>query len=661
MVTASNPRVSRNIPEGYRAIPISEADRYAPLRLCVLARQTPDPVAGHFVVLRDLHDAIVYLGCVVDAGGTIRDWLELAVQSVDGLESTLPAQRETFCNHALDARWNANARQLRELSPDCLLETGWESNHPLPSFIDLGKGAPVHPGDLQNGGHWELCRADELLQAAGLPPYSTSLFRYLHQAGAGKEGRFVPMVAGAPQNPKTIPSSEVLGKTDHHLPFNPQGGLMMVSTLFPLGFEDYADLLAGKPWKGIEHGKKHLAFDGPYAALEDWNEKQQNPRHLFLGSQGRGGRLVEVFHLKLQLLAEMFRQVRACVSGSQLPFLNLAGDSFRARLGHAGTGLPLFWNSSFLLVKPSDAYALPVETSDFRYFIRARSTGASIYLPEGLGDSLQGTASVRLRKVLPPDQDRTILEGTLVTEERLSGSSNDLAWIRLPLPSGRIDLYGHLYSGEGSAPGEARFRTVPQRLPETVVAALRAAEGVAFARSPFEIVPLLSTPCDLYSLGVLAVRTLFVDEETTLAVALDDVLSLARQVAAEHKPDRPIADRIRTIFDQDKRYYSSLGPHRLTRQEVEAPEAFQWIPPELWYETLGTIIRLFPGIGPDSVCRDFGDVPALALETVFNQPLEAWEKLLIQSRSLIVIDWNLNREVHSAIKSYMERNKSLDS
>ena len=60
------------------------------------------------------------------------------------------------------------------------------------------------------------------------------------------------------------------------------------------------------------------------------------------------------------------------------------------------------------------------------------------------------------------------------------------------------------------------------------------------------------------------------------------------------------------------------------------------------------------------MCRDFGDVPALALETVFNQPLEALEKLLIRSRSLILIDWNLNREVHTAIKSYLERNKSLD-
>lgn len=659
MVTATAPSTTGRIPEGYRAIPISTADQSASLRLCVLVRQTPDPVAGHFVTLRDLHDAVVYLGCVTDAGGVVREWIELWVQNVDGLEASLPAQRETFSNHTLDQRWAQNAARLRALHADGLIQTGWESQHPLPAYLDLAQGAPVHPGDPNNGGAWSLCQADDLLQAAGLPAYSTSLFRYLYQPAAGKDGKFIPTVGGSPAGPRTVAPAVALGKDEHHLPLNPQGGLLLASTLFPLGFEEYIDLLGGKPWKGIEHGKKHITLDGPYRGLDGWNEKEQASGHLFLGTRGRAGRLVEILHLKLQLLTEMLRQVRDSVAQSQLPFLNLSGDSFRVKLGDVGAGQPLLWTATTLLVKPSDAYALPVETSDFRHFIRARSTGASIYLPEGLNASIQGTGSVRLRKVLPPEQGLTTLEGTLVTDEKLSGSSNDLVWIRLPLPTGRVDLYGHLYAAEGLATGEARFRTVPQRLPENVVAALRSAEGVAFARSPFEIVPLLSSPCDLYSLAVLAIRALLVDEETTLAVALDEILSLARAAATGGQPAQPLGERVRAVFDKDKRYAASLGPHRLTRQEIDAPEAFQWVPPELWYDILAAIIRLFPGDRPDSACKNFGDVPALALETVFNQPLENFGMLLVRSRSLIVIDWNLNREIHTAIKSYLERNKSL--
>ena len=466
------------------------------------------------------------------------------------------------------------------------------------------------------------------------------------------------MAAGAPTGATTRPLAEALGAMHHHLPFNPQGGLLMATTFGPLGFEDYVDLLGGKPWKGIEHGKRLIPLSGVYEALGDWSRMQQNGAYLFLGAHGRAGRFPETFHLKIELLAQIVRAVRTFVEEQQLPFLNLGSDSIRVRLGQADAGLPFLWTSQAFLAKPSHAFALPVESSDFRYFIRARVSGTSIYLPEGLSHSLQGSGSVRIRKVLPPDQDRTILEGTLVMQERLNVSPHDLLWIRLALPMGRIDLYGHLYASEGLAQGEARFRTVPQRLPEQVVAALRGAEGVSFARSPFEIVPLLSSPCDLYALGVLAVRALLVDEQSTLAVSLDEILSLARQAAAEHKQDAPLWKRIQTIFEGDPRYVASLGPHRLIREALEPAEAAQLLPAELWYEALACILRLFPGLGPDSICRDFGDVPSLALETVFNQALEQFEKLLVRSRSLIVIDWNYNREVSSVIQEYLDRNAS---
>jgi len=659
MALAEKNQTPNRLPQGYLAIPVHETGE-APLRLCVLVRQTPDPVAGHFVLLRDLHDAVVYLGCLTDAGGSVREWVELWIQNVDGLEASLPTYRETFSNHSLDLRWAKTAESFRDLSPDSALQTGWESRHPLPTFLDLSKTTPVHPSG-NDGSRWELCQKDDLLQAAGLPPYDTSLFRYLYQPGAGGESKFVPIVAGAPSNARTCPLAEALGAVEHHLPLNPQGGLMMVTSLGPLGFDDYIDLLGGKPWKGIEHGKKFLTFDGVYKGLDEWSQTQQTGAHLFLGAQGRAGRFLETFHLKLQLLLEAIRLVRGAVEAQQLPFLNLSADSFRVRLSQVGGGLPFLWTANCLLVKPSHAYALPVETSDFRYFISARAGGTSIYLPEGLSGSSKGSGSVRIRKLLPPDQGRTILEGTLVMQEKLNVSPHDLLWIRLPLPSGRVDLYGHLYTTEGLAQGEARFRTVPQQMPENVMAALRSAEGVSFARSPFEVVPLLSSPCDLYALGVLAVRSLLVDEETTLAVSLDEVLSLARQVAAGHKADVPLGQRVRAVFDSDSRYANSLGCHRLSREKMDPQAAAQLLPAGLWCDTLGAIIRLFPGMGPDSVCKDFGDAPSLALETVFNQPLEQFEKLLIRSRSLIVIDWNTNREIHDAIQSFLDRNKGLTS
>ncbi len=82
------------------------------------------------------------------------------------------------------------------------------------------------------------------------------------------------------------------------------------------------------------------------------------------------------------------------------------------------------------------------------------------------------------------------------------------------------------------------------------------------------------------------------------------------------------------------------------------------LPANLWYDTLGVIVSLFPVVGPDSICKDYGDVPSLALETVFNRPLEELELLLVRSRSLIVIDWKFNREIHSAINEYLAQSKT---
>jgi hypothetical protein len=268
---------------------------------------------------------------------------------------------------------------------------------------------------------------------------------------------------------------------------------------------------------------------------------------------------------------------------------------------------------------------------------------------------MQGSGNVRIRAVLPPDQGRTLLEATLVMQEGLNVSPHDLLWVRLPLPNGRVDLYGHLYTTDGLTQGEARFRTVAQSFAPDVVSALRAAEGVSFARSPFEVVPLLSTPCDLYALGVLAVRSFLVNPQNTLAVALDEVLSLARRVATEHTSDAPLASRIAAILSNEPRFAKSLAPHRLVHEPMEPMAAFELLPPEMWYHTLAALVRYFPGVGPDSYCKDYGDAPALALEAVFNSPLEELEQLLVRSRSLIVIDWSANREVHSAIRDVLDR------
>ena len=635
----------------YRAVPLHRRDKTVPLRLCVVVQDNAEAVGGPFVLLRDLADASVYLGCIIDAGLVVREWIEIWVQNLENFSTSFPAYRQTATNALLDERWIARADAFRDLEPEAFVVTGWESTHPLPIFFDLNLNAMVSPADHVTKEPWELCTDRFILMSKGLPDYSTSLARYLHLPKS-ENSRFLPVTPGSPENEATQPAAEALG---HLLPLNPSGGLMMVRTFSPISFEDWVGLLFGNAWSGVEHGKKAIKPTGIYRTLQDAATIQQGGGHLFLENQGRAGRIAESFHLKMHLLAAAMRLVRAHVQAQQLPFLNLSAASFRVRLSDSDAALPFLWNFKVSLAMPGESVALPIETTDARYFIPARFGETSIYRPATLSVPVDSRGSVRIRKVIAGGSADVSLEGTLSTQERFSIVGSDLLWLRLTLPSGRIDLYAHLDANETTVPGEVRFRSLPQRLGEAAVFALRQAEGVQFPNVPFQTLPLLSTPCDLYAMGVLALRTLLVDDEISLPVALDEMLSLARQVAGSHDPETPLGKRVAAIIGADARRGAVLGPHRLSQEKLAPEEAARLFPAELWWDTMALILRFFPGLGPDSLCRDFGDAPSLALESVFEEPLGALEKLIIRSRSLVVIDWNANREVGSVIHQMLSR------
>jgi hypothetical protein len=265
---------------------------------------------------------------------------------------------------------------------------------------------------------------------------------------------------------------------------------------------------------------------------------------------------------------------------------------------------------------------------------------------------------VRIRKVEPDGRAGVaIVTGTLATQERIRPATSDLTWIRLHLGAGgasgaggRVDLYARLESDAALGPGEWRFRTVPQKFAESSggLAAVKAAEGVLMSDAPFQVIPLLSSPCDLYSLAVLAVRTLLVGAGKALPEALDDVLSLARQTV-EGQGDLPL--RIAALFAGDADWNDRLGPQHLAEGIASASEAMDLLPLDLWCRALAMIARMLPGMGPEAACRDLTDAAPGGLNKVFDRAAADLDDLLIRTRSLIVIDWRANREVHAVIRA----------
>ena len=634
-----------SLDESYRLVPLQREGAQAPLRICLVVKASPNAVGGAFVLLRETADASVYLGAMADAAWRVHEWLEIWVQDIDRFSESYPAYREGATNPGLDARWAQRAEAYRALEPGAFLSLGWESEPAPPILFDTNLRAPAEAGSVA----WQLCRDDVLLTQKGLPSYTTSLARYLYQPAAGAESALVPVTSSSPANEATRPFTEAFPGL---LPLN-AAGRMMARTLAPIALDQWLDVLSGAPWAGIDHGGDVVRLNGVYRTLRDASATLYAGGHFFLGNRGIAGRLAEAFHLKLHTIVSAFRLVHAHVKASQLPMLNVSGASFRVSLGESDAALPYLWNFRLSLAVPGEAMALAVATTEARYFMPGKYGGTSIYRPATLQAPVDATGEVRLRKVNAAQPTATVLEGTLVTQERLTIGGSDLLWLRLKLPSGRVDLYARTEATDGAAAGEIRFRTLPQELSAAAITALQQAEGVVFPSVPFQTVPLLSTPCDLYALAVLGVRALLVDEEFSLPVALDEVFSLARQAAATHDPDQPAGERLRAIAAGHPKFKTALGPHRLLHDKL-APEAAPF-PPELWWDTLAVIVSCFPGGGPDSYCRDFGDAQPLALESVFKEPILALEKLLARSRSLIAVDWAYNREVRSVIGKLLQR------
>ncbi len=624
------------LPPQCRLVPIMPAEVASPVRICAVVQQGAQP---SLVLLSSSWLGRAYLGALVDASNRLHTWLELWVQT--SADRTVLDEREAGTNPEIDARWK---RWAGALSGDAaFVATGWEATHPPAVWLDLPNARPVVPRDNNSGEPFELCTDDAFLMAAGLDSFSDSSRRFLAVKGQPAAGVITP-TDDVP--PGTRPVADALPDGGAGLiPFNPEAGFLLVRRLAPLEWESYAALLSGRTFRGLAAGRPPVKLGGPYAGLDDWDRLQHSGAYLFSSSRGRAGRFHETFHLKLLLLQSMLREVRASVAAAQLPLLNLGPMAFRVDLAAAAGALPVLWTARAVLSEPPAALPLTAP-GELRYFKPVAGFSPSIYRPEGAGRAIRGRGELRVRKVMATG-GRTQIEATIVSPEITAASPRDLVWARLPLPgAGAIDLVGNIDAAEALAQGEARFRTAPVALSPSALPAL---EGGVFPGTPFETIPLLSTPVDLFALGVLGVQLFLTGAGKALPSALDELLSLVRAVDSAGG-EGISGERFQRLAGADGRWNQSLGPQHHGHNVATSDDAAGLLPVELWWDTIAALGRFFAGSGAGAFCRDFGDAPLYQLEAAFDAPLAEVDALVLSSQCLLLCDWPSNREIARVIQ-----------
>lgn len=655
-------RLPGPLPSSHAAVPIfpeTEAGGFSgsPMRVCVVVRTgasgggggaggAAGAGGGVFEPVRETLDARVLLGCLTDAAGRVHKWLEIWVQTADAAGLRLPSAQEAVSNKQLDDRWAARAAVLDRLTPEGVLRTGFEEKHPAPVYVDIpGRQAfvPMVPRNLGTGS-WQLCQDEARLARAGLPAYATSLHRYL-SAGGGAESPLVPVTAGAPTSAATKTYEEALGLPPEAAPLNPGGGLLMVVPHYAVGLEQYIDALAEAADGG---GLPSLLTSASGAIGADAQRSALDGALAFVTRRARLSRLPEVLFLRLRLLHDAATTVRALTGASQEPLLNLSARSFRVAMGAGagGGGVPFSWGARAVLCDPGVGVALPISSTQQRLFVALGSSGQPIYGATSSAQGLSGVGELRLTKLMPDG----VIEATLKIEDKIGGGARDFVWVRFGLGAGRVDLFGMVDKSKKKAPNEVAFRSVPTRFERAVEEEIKANLGVVIHDVSYQLAQLLSSPGDLFSLAMLSIRALLVNAEQPLPVAFDEVGTLAQHLAVDYDPSRALADQVAAVLEREPDRLAALGPHRLCMGPCDAAAAARAVPMGLWSAALAMIVRMLPGAGPASTCKDLGDAPPAALERVFDPCLADLASLLDRSRSLIVADPASDAEIAEMLR-----------
>jgi hypothetical protein len=626
----------------FEFVPVFPDTQDHPAKLCVIVRQTPDPVAGWFVPVRHTMDAAVYLGALCDAEKRPRRWVEIWVQSIGSHGGRKPDPLHN--NASLDQRWRRWAGALLDENPECIHAGPWQETHPLPTYFKPDAREMVHPAHPDEGRAWQLCTDDFVLRKAGLPGYSGTTQRLLHIPGGAQESVFVSADPGAAPIPRTRPPGKELGFDPSWIPFNPEGGLMLFRTFEAYSLRQFKAILEGHRLDAVNLEADGLLHPEVAPTLRTTGYLENGHGLLFAGRRGRAGRALEVFLLKTLLFAEVVERVARAAKAGGAPFLNLHASDVRVDLQSESRRLPACWSFRTAVTRSPESLPVEIAVGGYRMFQPVGPVVGSEYRPKILSAAYSGLGTVRIRDVRTDPGDALVAEGTLADIEARRASRHDLLRLVLPVRGQGLVVHARILSDQQMASDELRFETLPQSARTDLKDSLMAIRGAPLESVSYQFQPVASSPCDLYSCAILGLEILIDPSRVRLPLAVDEFLSFVRQLGLE-KAEMPLSTRRGRVLSAEPRFSKSLGPQNLGGSQSPSAEDPSLIPAELWWSYVEILARMIPGGMPDSWARDFGDVNPAALESCFKAPLEELAQLSERIRSVAFSDWPQNQEV----------------
>jgi hypothetical protein len=618
-----------------RLLPLGAAPFAVHLLLAEPGGETFQRAAGRDAGVR------AYLGVLAAETGAVIDRVVIELPGDDAGEPSFP-EEEPAANGAIEAEWAAAHQDLVRLLaapaqfpellapaapgllPPTLFCAGRLFRIPCPRCF-----APLR-----------TCREDALLAAAGLPLFSSTAAKFLycpvcHPNEEGEGARFwvgseaearglervvtledlrrdygaaleraraeklplrldelppttsTPAAAPAPAPPagRKGAAPAAPSPASGWTVFNLHDAPFLVTRLAPVAFDDFIARL-GAGGEAAEGG-------------------EASPGFLF-AAEGSGIDAVEVLALKMAAFLQIVADVRRHYLLLGRPHLDLQPDHLVVEPGPQGGFLPALWSFRVKLLGSSPA-RLANLGSGLAVPLPPREPRAPFASPAIRSARLASPApgELMIERVLPEKggADRWRIEGTLLDPHGFFPPPTLRDCVQLAWPR---DLFGRVRTATArldprSAPEsvEMAITTEPLELDVTLAQRLGRAGGFRVPGVRYKIYSALSAPEDLYSLGILLLRILLVNDGQALS-ALEPLIEAVPQGASQ-----PVRGSRRTV-EEALSAMLAAEPERLAKANLFHREADRGpgrpnsIPEEIWTGVLLFALRLIgrgPGFG----------------------------------------------------------------
>lgn len=654
----------------------------------------------------------VCLTAVMGDGGTLLELCAMKLTPDVWPDGATPAALG-ITNRDVEERWETETARLAEM--------GRLSAH-VPRLVRADGSAPSagslppllysHPGRSffvppcpRCRNPLSLCRDEAWLAGAGLPPYATTLDRFLwcETCGRGTEAPTVYTTSKAATTRASVRSvADLLDELGHALretwteeegaalagaetvkavrAFQAAGGTsvrdlfafltvygspLLLTVAAPFDLDALADALGGRPWE-------ELPAKGPTAAAAfpprwAWLVRPPSPtRRLLFPSESAGLDAVEIFFLKLTAFRQILEGLVDSYRFTGRPHLDLHPRHLLFELSGAGDGLPLFWTlqvrihglaaagqtlpapGSPTVVLPGQGLAVPYAAPEVQEFRLAGYRPGEFVFTD---IEEEGTAARRFR-----------LRGRLSDPYGLypAPKARDTIFVSLPDPTlgfGFTGLAVRATPGELRS-DEAAFASDLLDLEESGLKRLRLAVGTKLPGARYRVFPDFGTPTDLHALGVALLRMLLRNDEQDLSAVLKAADRLGREIAGapqEARRDVTLASLVKRAPDAANAFAKTEIFWARDDRRENRPNA---IPDALWERALLLALRLVTRVPGFSVAAGPADFDPLFREEKLERILPEVVAILAELSAILFERQPLHLEIQQILAEIHEDERS---